>query len=237
MKRASGSRGAPLNRLRFLMLGCLFQTAPAGAVYLTSLVYDIMPDEQFTARIVSNDTERANLYRLKIYKIDKPGRGGEHVQSNLNGEVLFTPLKFLLERGGREYFKLHYRGPEDNTERYYRVVFREIPIRLYPLQDTQKNINAVPVTAVSSVLIVRPRKMHFAYSVDENSHRVENEGNTYFRLIVHNGCEGDDESSRQLYLLPGEVFFDPIINAKNKKIIVGPSGYTRLGKACFETEL
>lgn len=180
-----------------------------------------------------NDTDRTNLYNVDVYKIDRPGRSGEKRVESKDKEVLFSPVKFLLKEKGLDYFKLHYFGPRDAVERYYRVVFSETPVQLFPFNDMQKNMHIIPVVSVSSILIVRPRKIDFNYAFDMQYNRIKNTGNTYFRVIIHKGCNGDDESSTQFYMLPGEVFQDKIINEDNKKFIVGPDGYINLGKGCF----
>lgn len=211
----------------------LLSALPAGAVYLSSLVYDMSPDAHFVSRSLTNDTGRTNLYTLSVYQIDRPGKGGEHVLRLADKEVLYSPLKFTLADGKKEYFRLHYRGPQDDRERYYRVTFREAPVRLFPLRDQQKHLDILPVTALSSVLIVRPRDMRFAYTVDESTGIIRNTGNTYFRVIIHQGCKGNDEQATQFYMLPGEEYRDPAVSTKNKKFLVGPGGYVRLGGGCF----
>lgn len=56
---------------------------------------------------------------------------------------------------------------------------------------------------MSTILIVRPRKTRFQYEINEATGTIKNTGNTYFRVILQKGCNGDDESSTQFYMLPG----------------------------------
>lgn len=37
-----------------------------------------------------------------------------------------------------EYFKLYYRGPKDDVERYYRVIFKETPVTVFPASGSEK---------------------------------------------------------------------------------------------------
>ncbi len=208
--------------------------SPVQAVWFNSLVYDIPADKDFISQSLFNDTDRTNLYNVSAFKIDKPGNGDENVIRGSDLEILWAPLKFSLSPQQTDYFKLYYRGPKDDVERYYRVVFKEIPVRAFPLQTTGSHLNVLPVTAMSTFLIVRPRKINLAYQVDEHNGIIKNTGNTYFRVIIHKGCDGDDVSSNQFYMLPGEQYQDASVKGKNKKFIVADNKYMKAGTACFD---
>lgn len=78
--------------------------------------------------------------------------------------------------------------------------------------------------------------MDLSYDVDEQQGIIYNRGNTYFRVIIHNGCDGDDESSTQFYMLPGERYSGPAVKGNNRKFIVATRRYIPLGQACFNGE-
>ncbi len=94
-------------------------------------------------------------------------------------------------------------GLGDDIERYYRVIFKETPVTVFPRRMEQKKLNIVPSVSMSTILIVRPRKTRFQYEINEATGTIKNTGNTYFRVILQKGCNGDDESSTQFYMLPG----------------------------------
>lgn len=226
-----------MTRRRFILSVALVTAlviSPVHAVWFSSLVYDIPADKDFVSRPLFNDTDRMNLYNVSAFKIDRPGNGNEKIISGTDLEILWAPLKFSLSPQQTDYFKLYYRGPKDDVERYYRVVFKEIPVRIFPLQTTGSHLNVLPVTAMSTFLIVRPRKVNLAYQVDEHNGIIKNTGNTYFRVIIHKGCNGDDESSNQFYMLPGEQYRDASVKGKNKKFIVADNKYMKAGTACFD---
>ncbi len=205
----------------------------AGAAYFNALIYDMGPDQRFISRPMVNDTPRTNLYTISAYKIDKPGAGGENRIIGGPMEVVYSPLKFTVQAGGQEYFKLFYRGPEDGVERYYRVIFRESPVRMFPLKTQNKYTDVLPVVAMSTILVVRPRKTTLKFEVDERTGTIRNTGNTFFRVIIQKGCHGDDESSTQFYMLPGESYQNAIAGGNNKKYIVALGRYHQLGNGCF----
>ena len=208
-------------------------THPASAVYFESIVYDMAASKEFIARPIVNDTQRNNLYTISAYKIARPGDGHERVMDGAEKELVWSPLKFTVQPDGREYFKLYYRGPQDDIERYYRVTFKETPITLFPWRGDQKKMDIIPVVAMSTLLIVRPRKTQLRYEIDETTGVIRNTGNTYFRVVLQKGCNGDDESSTQFYMLPGESWQGPEAKSGNKKYVVALGRYNKLGHGCF----
>ncbi len=219
-------------RLAILAFSCA-AALPARAVRLESTIYDITPPQNFISWPILNDSSRANLYTIAVWKIDRPGAGGERRVDGSELEVVYSPLRLTLQPGRRDYFKLYYRGPQDERERYYRVQFKETPVTLIPWREQRQGLDAVPVVSVSAILVVRPRKMTFRYELDEATGMLKNSGNTWFRVIVQQGCQGDDESATQLALLPGDVWRNSAINARNRKYIVALGRYHRLGQGCF----
>ncbi len=219
--------------ISLLIIALTFPALPARAAYFNSLIYEMEAGQTFISRPMVNDTRRTNLYTLSVYKIDKPGKGGENPITGGEMEVVYTPLKFTVQPDGREYFKLFYRGPRDNIERYYRVVFKETPIQLFPFKKQEQNTNIIPVVAMSTILVVRPRQSRLAYEVDETAGTIRNTGNTFFRVIIQQGCHGDDESSTQFYMLPGETYRHASVRAGNKKLLVAKGRYHPLGKDCY----
>ncbi|MEL1902162.1 hypothetical protein V9Y96_24265, partial [Klebsiella pneumoniae] len=80
---------------------------------------------------------------------------------------------------------------------------------------------------------VRPRKTRFQYEINEATGTIKNTGNTYFRVILQKGCNGDDESSTQFYMLPGDSWTGPEAKNSNRKYIVALGRYHKLGDGCF----
>jgi len=166
---------------------------PAQALYLESTIYEMPADKSFISKRIFNDSTRQNVYSISAVKIDKPGPGGEKRQPVENGELLFTPLNFSLAPDASEFFKVFYRGPEDDKERYYRIQFSEMPITLFPASHQGKKSEAVPIIAMDTILVVRPRKVNLRYSLDEHEGVLMNTGNTFFKIIVQKGCQSSND--------------------------------------------
>jgi P pilus assembly chaperone PapD len=189
-------------------------------------------DESFISKPVQNDTDRLNLYTVQSFKIDKPGVGGENTIYAKNRELIFTPLSLQINPKSTDFFKLIYIGPKDDQERYYRVVFSEVPMSAFEEGNKSQTTTFVPTVSMSTILVVRPRKQQLQYVIDEQQGIIKNTGNTFFRLIIHKSCELNDESSTQFYMLPGEEFRNDIVKQKNGKFIVANKSYTRIDQQC-----
>lgn len=226
--------GDLMKKLILLAL-CAFYNMPANAMYFNSIIYDMDASKDFISRPVINDTNKTNLYTLSAYKISRPGNGLELAENDITKDLIWSPLKLTIQPNGREYFKLYYRGPKDDVERYYRVVFRETPVTLFPWRAERKKIDVIPSVSMSTILIVRPRNAHLSYEIDEQNGIIKNTGNTYFRVILQQGCDGNDESSTQFYMLPGEIWKGTEALSNNKKYIVALGKYHHLGNGCFTT--
>ena len=95
----------------------------AAAINVGTLTFAMDQDRSFTAKRVLNNNRGARLYQVSIRAIDRPGE--REVRSRpADGELLFAPRQLTLQAGQAEYYKFFYRGPQDNRERYYRVISR-----------------------------------------------------------------------------------------------------------------
>jgi len=215
-----------------LLFGLMLVVQPVRAIYLNSLIYDIESDKQFLSIPVVNDTSRSNLYTVSAFRIDKPGEGGENRIRGSEMDVIWSPLSITIPAGGKDFFKVFYRGPKDNQERYFRIVFRESPITIIPFRNDEKATDVVPMVTMSAILIVRPRNTNLMHAIDERNGVIKNTGNTFFRVIIQKGCNGDDESSEQFYMLPGESYQSAAVRGENKKFIVALGKYIPLGEMC-----
>ena len=143
---------------KMLFIGlCGLCIQPASAVYFDSIIYDMDASKDFISRPLVNDTSSNNLYTISAYKIARPGNGNERPVPGQDKDLVWSPLQFTVQANGQEYFKLYYRGPGDDIERYYRVIFKETPVTVFPWRMEQKKLNIVPSVSMSTILIVRPR--------------------------------------------------------------------------------
>ncbi|MFI8417066.1 fimbrial protein [Serratia sp. NPDC078593] len=210
----------------------LLLASPAQAIYLSSSVFTLESDQTFFSRQFVNNTKNTNLYVISAYRIDQPGRD-EQPRPLEEGEILYTPLRKILEPGAWEYFKIFYRGPADDRERYYRIVIKEIPANAMAMPSHSKAPLVSPIVALDTIFVVRPRQMRFTYHYDPQAGVLKNTGNTYFRVMIHPSCDAQDDSAKVFNLLPGESYRGADLRGQQRKFIIGFNKYLRLGEQCF----
>lgn len=214
------------------LLFVVLYSIPVYSISLESTIYDMEANKSFISKRIYNDSKKQNIYSISAVKIDRPGPGGEHRTPIADGELIFTPLNFSLAPGASEYFKIFYRGAQDDRERYYRIIFREMPVTLFPDRGRGKNSETIPAIAMDTILVIRPRKAKFSYMIDEKNGVLKNTGNTFFRVIVHKGCHSTDDEATIRYILPGEKYISSVVSDKNRKFIVAQKRYIPIGTGC-----
>ena len=214
----------------FVLFGAIFSFfGQAHALYLSSDISALEPNKSFFSKAYINDTKKVNLYTFSAYQIDKPDiqEQGKPIE---DGEIIFTPLKKILLPGEQEYFKIFYRGKEDNQERYYKIVISETSLDVEnDLAQKQQSL-FYPTVSLETYFVVRPKNTNFQYAMDDNIGVLRNTGNTYFRVLVHESCEvKDDEQPLVLNLLPQQEFRHNILKKKSRKYIVIFDKYHSIG--------
>ncbi|MCF2001724.1 molecular chaperone, partial [Escherichia coli] len=63
---------------------------------------------------------------------------------------------------------------------------------------------------------------------------LKNTGNTFFKIIVHLGCNSTDDEATMRYVLPGETWRSSELKSKNRKFIVALQKYIPVGQGCFK---
>lgn len=223
-----------VKHMRYIIFLFLLLSFHAKAMYFSSYIYEMGSKEDFISKYVTNDTDTSNLYNINAYPIEKPSNTNE-IRLNINDkEVLYTPLRQTINKKETDIFKIIYRGPKDDKERYYRVVFTEIPLTSFSNQDKNRSSTYIPSTSLSTILIVRPRKPDFQYILDEKQGYIKNTGNTFFRVVIHSGCNGRDDNADQFYMLPGEEYHNISISTDNRKLLIFDKRYIPVGDKCSQ---
>ncbi|WP_195848734.1 fimbrial protein [Providencia alcalifaciens] len=216
--------------LKFLLLSMLFSfNGSAHALYISSDISSMDSEGEFFSKPYINDTKKTNLYSFSAYQIDKPG-SHEQGRAIHDGEIIFTPLKKILLPGEQEFFKIFYRGAEDNQERYYKIIISETPLEMQNDKEQRKQPLFYPTVSLETYFVVRPKQPDFKYTLDQNAGILKNTGNTYFRVLLHNNCGAEDDTEPYvLYLLPNQTYQDERLTKKSRKYIVIFDKYYAVG--------
>jgi hypothetical protein len=186
---------------------------PASAVYFDSIIYDMDASKDFISRPLVNDTKSTNLYTISAYKISRRATVMKYrcpVRAKTwSGRRCSSPYRPKV----RNILNSIIAGLKMTLSDIIGI-FKETPVTVFLAHGSEK-MAVVPSVSMSTILIVRPRKTRFQYEINEATGTIKNTGNTYFRVILQKGCNGDDESSTQFYMLPGESWTGP------KRIVTG----------------
>lgn len=206
--------------LRLVLLCILFSfNGRSYALYINSDISSLDSENEFFAKPYINDTQKTNLYHFSVYQIDKPGND-EQGRAIHDGEIIFTPLKKILLPGEQEFFKIFYRGMVDSQERYYKITISETPLEMQNDNKERKQPLFYPTVSLETYFVVRPKHPNFKYTLDQTTGVLKNTGNTYFRVLLHESCNEDDDSEPyMLYLLPNQEIKNERLKKKSRKYI------------------
>lgn len=203
----------------------------AHALFIDNDVLVMNADESFKSRSFINDSKQKNLYKIKMYQIDRPGKN-EKKQVISNGEMMYSPLSAVVNADQMEYFKIFYSGPDDDMERYYRVIIQEIPARIGRQSNLKKQQSGlISSIALDTYVVVRPRQQNVAYQYNDQLGTFTNNGNAFIRVLLHRGCLAGNEPI--VYdVLPGETLKHELLKGENRKYIANQYRYIRFGNQC-----
>lgn len=214
----------------WLFLLCL--PTAGQAISVGSLTFSMASKDDFAAKRVLNNNKTARLYQISVTGIDRPGEKELHFHPT-DGELLFSPRQLTLQAGEGEYFKFYYHGPQDDRERYYRVSFREIPTRNRIVRNTLgMAVSIDPVVVMDTILVVRPRQIHFKWGYDRQTGTVSNNGNTWFKLIIKPGCDTSEEDGDAWYLRPGDVVHQAALRQTGNNYIIYNDKFIKISNDC-----
>ncbi|QKJ88862.1 CFA/I fimbrial chaperone [Paramixta manurensis] len=224
-----------INLLRaILCLLALWLPSATQAIAVGNLTFSLAAEDNFAAKRVVNNNKSARLYQVSIVAIDRPG-GKEARFRPADGELLFTPRQLTLQGGESEYFKFYYHGPKDTRERYYRVSFREISPRNYVMRHARgTEVSMDPVVVIETILVVRPRQVHFKWAFDRAAGVVSNTGNTWFKLLIKPGCGAAEHEGDAWYLRPGDVVRHAALRKPGNHYIVYNDRFIKISESCHD---
>ena len=217
-----------------LLIALIVISRYAAAINVGNLTFSLPAEKTLIAKRVLNNNQEARLYQVNVTGIDRPGDKEVQIRP-ADGELLFTPRQWVLQPGQTELAKFYYHGPQDGRESYYRVMFREIPVSARAKQNSRGDMMRMdPVVTIETILVVRPRTVHFDWRWDKQRGTLQNVGNTYFKLLLKPGCDSTDEESPAFYLRPGETLRNSALRQKGQKYIVYNERFIRIDHDCID---
>lgn len=191
---------------------------PAYAVDVGDISSFINSDSSTLNKEIKNPTDTGRLINVKVERISTPLEGGKVIPMDKPGELLLTPASLLMPAKSAENIRFIYKGPEDNKERYYRIVWFDQALGDDQHTNTTRSAIATASARIGTILVVAPRQVNYSYQYDNG--KITNIGNATLRVIAYGPClksVGGTECKENYFLMPGRDRKMDRVDVANKK--------------------
>jgi hypothetical protein len=118
-----------------LAIGLLLSTmTPALALDVGDISSFMNSDSSTLSKEIKNTTDSGRLINIHMERLSSPLDGGKVIPMDKQDEILLTPASLLLPAKASDVIRFFYKGPADDKERYYRIVWFD-----QALSDAQRN--------------------------------------------------------------------------------------------------
>ena len=146
-----------------LPLALLFSgISPAQALDVGDISSFMNSDSSTLSKTIQNSTDSGRLINIRLERLSSPLDDGQVIAMDKPDELLLTPASLLLPAQASEVIRFFYKGPADEKERYYRIVWFD-----QALSDAQRD-NAKPCAVGHSL----PPHRHHSRSVRPPARRT-----------------------------------------------------------------
>lgn len=202
-----------------LAIGLLLSTmTPALALDVGDISSFMNSDSSTLSKEIKNTTDSGRLINIHMERLSSPLDGGKVIPMDKQDEILLTPASLLLPAKASDVIRFFYKGPADDKERYYRIVWFD-----QALSDAQRNGSTRSAVATASarigtILVVAPRKVNYRYQYASST--LTNTGNATLRILAYGPClkPADGKDCKENYfLMPGKERRFTRVNVADKK--------------------
>lgn len=198
----------------------LFCTPPVMALDAGDITSFIYSNQTSISKEIKNTTDSGRLINIRIEKISSPLEGSRIIPMGFPGEVLFTPSSVLLPSKSTDQVRFFYKGPNDDVERYYRIVWFDQALGDEKKSDSSRVAIATASARIGTLLVVEPRKIKYAYNYAEG--KFTNTGNASLNILSSGPClkkpkKNSDICQENYFLLPGKERRLTLVNTALKE--------------------
>ena len=202
-----------------LAIGLLLSTmTPALALDVGDISSFMNSGSSTLSKEIKNTTDSGRLINIHMERLSSPLDGGKVIPMDKQDEILLTPASLLLPAKASDVIRFFYKGPADDKERYYRIVWFD-----QALSDAQRNGSTRSAVATASarigtILVVAPRKANFSYQYANGT--LVNTGNATLRILAYGPClkpADGKECKENYFLMPGKERRFTRVNVADKK--------------------
>ncbi|EHT07330.1 hypothetical protein FMJ63_00485 [Klebsiella michiganensis] len=202
-----------------LAISLLLSTmTPALALDVGDISSFMNSESSTLSKEIKNTTDSGRLINIHMERLSSPLDGGKVIPMDKQDEILLTPASLLLPAKASDVIRFFYKGPADDKERYYRIVWFD-----QALSDAQRNGSTRSAVATASarigtILVVAPRKANFRYQYANGT--LANTGNATLRILAYGPClkpADGKECKENYFLMPGKERRFTRVNVADKK--------------------
>lgn len=110
---------------RLSLAACLLLSLsqPVFALDVGEISSFMHSDSARLSKEIKNTTDSGRLVNIKIERISSPLESGTVLPMGSKDEMLLSPASLILPANASDVIRFYYKGPSDNQERYYRIVW------------------------------------------------------------------------------------------------------------------
>ncbi|HHT0459589.1 hypothetical protein [Raoultella planticola] len=191
---------------------------PALALDVGDISSFMNSDASVLSKEIKNTTESGRLINIHVERLSSPLEGGSVIPMDSQDEVLLTPASLLLPAKSSDVIRFFYKGPADNKERYYRIVWFDQALSDAQRDSARRSAVATASARIGTILVVAPRKADYRYQYANGT--LVNIGNATLRILAYGPClkpADGKECKENYYLMPGKERRFTRVNVADKK--------------------
>ena len=191
---------------------------PALALDVGDISSFMNSDASVLSKEIKNTTESGRLINIHVERLSSPLEGGSVIPMDRQDEVLLTPASLLLPAKSSDVIRFFYKGPADNKERYYRIVWFDQALSDAQRDSARRSAVATASARIGTILVVAPRKANYRYQYANGT--LVNTGNATLRILAYGPClkpSDGKECKENYYLMPGKERRFTRVNVADKK--------------------
>lgn len=149
-----------------LPLALLFSgISPAQALDVGDISSFMNSDSSTLSKTIQNSTDSGRLINIRLERLSSPLDDGQVIAMDKPDELLLTPASLLLPAQASEVIRFFYKGPADEKERYYRIVWFDQALSDAQRDNANRSAVATASARIGTILVVAPRQGELPLSV------------------------------------------------------------------------
>ncbi|HBN1082764.1 TPA: fimbrial chaperone EcpB, partial [Escherichia coli] len=163
-----------------LPLALLFSgISPAQALDVGDISSFMNSDSSTLSKTIKNSTDSGRLINIRLERLSSPLDDGQVISMDKPDELLLTPASLLLPAQASEVIRFFYKGPADEKERYYRIVWFDQALSDAQRDNANRSAVATASARIGTILVVAPRQANYHFQYANGS--LTNTGNATLR--------------------------------------------------------